>query len=70
MADVLSKYDIEADKHYRNRVYPSKVVRVTEIKDGQVTFFFVEGLREGYPRAGEPHRMWAREFARYYTDKL
>lgn len=55
---------------YRNRVYRNKVVQVNEVKDGFVIFRFLEGLREDYPKAGEPHTMRYREFVRYYTDKL
>lgn len=62
--------DPKVGHHYRNRVYHSKVVKVSEVKDGDVIFFFVEGLREGYPKEGQPHRMRYREFVRYYTDKL
>lgn len=51
---------------YQNRVYPIKVVKITEIKDHVVIFQFLEGLPEDYPRQGLAHEMPHRQFIRYY----
>lgn len=51
---------------YSNRVSPNLVVKVTKIKDGEVSFVFMEGLREGYPKPSDEHVMRYYQFVRYY----
>lgn len=57
----------EVDNVYYNRVYPFKVVQITEVNDHSITFQFLEGLPEDYPRRGLAHVMDRRQFIRYYV---
>jgi hypothetical protein len=51
---------------YHNRVYPTKIVQITEVKDHFIIFQFLEGLPKDYPRQGLAHEMQHSQFIRYY----